>query len=122
MGSKHYLYDGNPGWERRVNEQWAKEQIAEDEYVKSDEKKYPTITAEGLGLIKSWVEEKTRHDEAGPVHGTDPDNLNAWANEAEESVLNGNPPLIEMQSISTRSGLPETLTLPRHCVEWVDTD
>ena len=122
MGSRHYLYDGNPGWERRVNEQWAKEQIAEEEYVKSDEKKYPRVTGEGLGLIKSWVEEKTRHDEAGPVHGTDPDNLNAWANEAEESVLNGNPPLIEMQSISTRSGLPETLTLPRHCVEWVDTD
>ena len=84
--------------------------------------KYPRVTGEGLGLIKSWVEEKTRHDEAGPVHGTDPDNLNAWANEAEESVLNGNPPMIEMRSISTRSGLPETLTLPRHCVEWVDTD
>lgn len=84
--------------------------------------KYPTITAEGLALIKSWVEEKTRHDEAGPVYQTDPDNLNAWAEEAEEAVLNGNLPVVEMQSISTRSGLTETLTLPRHCIEWVDTD
>jgi hypothetical protein len=122
MGSRNYLYDGNAGWETRVNEQWAKEQMAEDEYIKSDEKKYPRITGEGLALIKSWVEEKTRHDEAGPVHDTDPDNLNAWANEAEESVLNGNLAMVEMQSISTRSGLTETLTLPRHCIEWVDTD
>lgn len=83
---------------------------------------YPTITGEGLALLKAWIEEKTRHDEAGPVHSTDPDNLNAWACEAEESVLNGNLPMVEMQDISTRSGLTETLTLPRHCVEWVDTD
>lgn len=84
--------------------------------------KTPIITPQGLAIIKEWVEEKTRHDEAGPVHQTDPESLNAWACEAEESVLNGNLPIVEMQDISTRSGLTETLTLSRHCVEWVDTD
>ena len=38
MGSRHYLYDGNPGWERRVNEQWAREQVAEDEHIELDSK------------------------------------------------------------------------------------
>ena len=83
---------------------------------------YPRLNAEGLALLKQWIEDKTAHDEAGPLHGVDPNNLNAWANEAEESVLNGNLPVVEMQSISTRSGLTETLILPRHCIEWVDTD
>jgi hypothetical protein len=83
---------------------------------------YPRLNAEGLALLKQWIEDKACHDEAGPVHGIDSDNLNAWANEAEESVLNGNLPMVEMQSISTQSGLTETLTLPRHCIEWLDTD
>ena len=83
---------------------------------------YPRLNAEGLALLKQWIEDKAWHDEAGSLHSVDPNNLNAWANEVEESVLNGNLPIVEMQSINTRSGLTETLTLPRHCIEWVDTD
>lgn len=122
MGSRTFWNDGNPAWERAADQQWAKEQMAEDEYVNNDNKKTPVVTPAGLSLIKQWVEEKTWHDGGGPVHRTDPDNLNAWANEAEQAVLNGNSPTIEMHGMSTRSGVTETFTLPRYCIEWVDTD
>jgi hypothetical protein len=68
MGSRHYLYDGNPGWERRVNEQWAKEQIAEDEYVKSDEKKYPRVTGEGRYTVEFTDRKKVFHVSAIDPH------------------------------------------------------
>ena len=83
---------------------------------------YPRLNSEGLALLKQWIEDKACHDEAGSLHSVDANNLNAWANEAEESALNGNLAIVEMQSINTRSGLTETLTLPRHCIEWIDMD
>jgi hypothetical protein len=46
--------------------------------------------------------------------------LDAWCIEAEESALNGNLPLIEMQAISTRSGRTETLLLDLLHLDFVD--
>jgi len=87
-----------------------------------DLNKSPVVNARGLAFIKAWVKQTTKQDAFGPVHDVDPRNLDAWCVEAEESALNGNLPLIEMQSISTRSGRTETLLLDLLHLDFVDEE
>jgi len=70
-----------------------------------------TVNAKGLAALKAWVEKTSGADDAGPLCLTDSRALNAWAAEAEESMLAGNPPIVEMSPFHTRSGRPETFTL-----------
>ena len=85
-----------------------------------DLNKFPVVNARGLALIKAWVKQTTKHDAFGPAHDVGPRSLDAWCIEAEESALNGNLPLIEMQAISTRSGRTETLLLDLLHLDFVD--
>lgn len=66
------------------------------------------VNEKGLRYLSAWIN-ATANDEH---RHTDPDNLNAWADEAEESMGAGNPPLVEMQAPATLSGRPETFTVP----------
>lgn len=80
------------------------------------------VTETGIQHLKAWIEATTKSDEAGPLCKTDAKNLDAWACEAEESMGNGNPPMVEMDQHSTRSGKPETFTIPADGIDWIDTD
>jgi hypothetical protein len=91
--------------------------------VKSNpEDGYRVITYEGLMAIKNWIEKTSDRDEAGLLQGTDMQNLEAWATEAEESMLMGNPPIIEMSKTVTRSGRPETFTIPMKFTRFIPYD
>ena len=79
------------------------------------------INHKGLALIKQWVEKTTRVDDAGPLHSTDPRNLDAWADDAERHLNDmENGAWIEMLAHSTRSGQTEVLTLSPDCFYFVD--
>jgi hypothetical protein len=66
----------------------------------------------GLGYLKAWIEKTAAVDECGSLHPVDAKNLDAWADEAEENMLWGNPPTVEMNEIATASGVAETFTIP----------
>ena len=70
-----------------------------------------TVNAKGIAALKVWIEKTSAEDDAGPLCRTDSKALDAWAVEAEESMLAGNQPIVEMSHLSTRSGRPETFTL-----------
>ena len=79
------------------------------------------INHKGLALIKHWVEKTTRVDDAGPLHSTDPRNLDVWADDAERHLnYMENGAWIEMLAHSTRSGQTEVLTLSPDCFYFVD--
>ncbi len=78
------------------------------------------VNESGLAHIKAWIDSTSKTDDSGPVCGTDPQALNAWASDAEESMGNGNPPLIEMRASSTKSGRTETFVVPEDGVTWMD--
>jgi hypothetical protein len=79
------------------------------------------VNARGLEYIKAWITATAGNDDAGPLQNTDARALDAWACEAEESMNNGNPPLIEMNAIATASGHTETFSIPSDGVEWLES-
>jgi hypothetical protein len=62
----------------------------------------------GITALKKWIETTALPDYCH----TDQRNIEAWCQEAEESMGNGNPPIVEMRSSDTKSGVPETFTIP----------
>lgn len=66
------------------------------------------INEKGLRHLADWINATANEDH----RHTDPRNLDAWANEAEFSMGEGNPPIVEMQAPATLSGVPETFTVP----------
>ena len=75
------------------------------------------VNEKGVSALKLWVESVRGEDEAGPLAETDARALEAWCVEAEESMLAGNPPVVEMSEHMSRSGRPETFTLSADMVE-----
>lgn len=80
------------------------------------------VNERGLAHLKAWIESTAASDEAGPLQKTDARALDAWACEAEEAMGNGNPPMVEMSANVTKSGCPETFTIPDDGVRWEDED
>ena len=70
------------------------------------------INETGIKALKSWIEATALPDHCH----TDASNLNSWCDEAEESMGNGNPPMVEMSKLHTISGVPETFTVPANGV------
>ena len=66
------------------------------------------VNERGMQHLKAWIEATSLPDHCH----TDQSNLEAWAQEAEESMGNGNPPMVEMHASMTVSGTPETFTIP----------
>jgi hypothetical protein len=75
------------------------------------------VNEKGVSALKRWIESTRGEDEFGPLAETDPRALNAWACEAEESMLAGNPPVVEMSQHMSRSGRPETFTLDEDMID-----
>ena len=78
------------------------------------------VNERGIAALKAWIEATRGEDELGPLAETDARALDAWCVEAEESMLAGNAPMVEMSELQTRSHLPETFTLPENCIEIVE--
>ncbi len=70
-----------------------------------------TINENGLVQIKNWLQSQAK------PRGWSEENIGAWASEAEESMRNGNPPMIELKSCDTLSGVTETFTVPPEGVD-----
>lgn len=66
------------------------------------------VNEKGLRHLAAWINATANDDH----RHTDPQNLDAWASEAEESMGAGNPPMVEMQAPATLSGAPETFIIP----------
>jgi len=80
------------------------------------------VNERGMAALKSWIEKTSGEDEAGLLCLTDSKALNAWAIEAEESMLAGNPPMVEMSHFHTRSGKTETFTLSAEMISEREGD
>jgi hypothetical protein len=80
------------------------------------------VNEKGVSALKRWIESTRGEDEFGPLAETDPRALNAWACEAEESMLAGNPPVVEMSQHMSRSGRPETFTLTDDMIDEREED
>ena len=68
------------------------------------------INEAGIKALKTWIETTSLPDHSS----TDARALDAWCNEAEESMGNGNPPMVEMSHLHTVSGATETFTVPEN--------
>lgn len=76
------------------------------------------VNETGIKHLKAWILETANEDHAH----VDSDNLDAWCCEAEESMGNGNPPMVEMTGIATLSGNPETFIVPAGGIDEQDID
>jgi hypothetical protein len=75
------------------------------------------VNDKGISAIKRWIEATRGEDEFGPLAETDPRALNAWACEAERSMLAGNPPNVEMSQHMSKTRRPETFTLTEDMID-----
>jgi hypothetical protein len=80
------------------------------------------VNGKGMAALKNWIEQTRGEDEIGPLADSDPTALNWWCIEAEESMLAGNPPNVEMSQHQTRSGRPETFTLGDDMINECEQD
>jgi len=76
------------------------------------------VNEKGLRHLANWINSTANDDH----RHTDPDNLDWWAREADESMAAGNPPVVEMQAPATLSGAPETFTIPPDGIYEQDAD
>lgn len=80
------------------------------------------VNEKGISAIKRWIEQTRAEDELGPLADSDPTAINWWCVEAEESMLAGNPPIVEMSKHQTRSGRPETFALTDDMIRNCEDD
>lgn len=80
------------------------------------------VNDKGIAALKRWIEETSLKDGFGARCRTDSEALNVWAEEVEESMLAGNPPMVEMHRMNTRSGRPETFTLSPEMITDTEED
>jgi hypothetical protein len=67
------------------------------------------VNSKGWNYIKEWIL-ATQNEDHNFDTGAEAEE--AWCSEAEESMGNGNPPMVEMQASATKSGSCETFTVP----------
>lgn len=80
------------------------------------------VNAKGIAAIRTWIQDIRAVDGAGPLALTDARALDAWAQEAEQSMANGNLPTVEMPATHSKTGRPETFTLPADCISEEETN
>ena len=79
--------------------------------------KYKQINTKGWLYIKAWII-ATKNDDQ--TYSFDSCAAEAWCSEAEESMNNGNPPMVEMPANATQSGVEETFTVPDDGIIEID--
>ena len=62
----------------------------------------------GMDALKAWIIATAKEDHCG----VDQRNLEAWAQEAEDSAFTGRDAYVEMSKFSTRSGNSEIFEIP----------
>jgi hypothetical protein len=77
------------------------------------------VNDRGWAYIKKWIL-ATQNEEHN--FDTEKEAAEVWCSEAEESMGNGNPPMVEMQSIATLSGRTETFIVPNDGVYECDSE
>ena len=76
----------------------------------------------GVAYIEAWIKATTATEEGTPLHITTPRELEAWAEEAEQAMADGNPPTVTMDEIMTKSGKDEFFTVPADGISWEDDE
>jgi hypothetical protein len=77
------------------------------------------VNGKGWAYIKAWILATQNEDHNFDTGGEAEE---AWCSEAEESMGNGNPPMVEMQANATKSGSCETFTVPDDGVYECDSE
>jgi hypothetical protein len=77
------------------------------------------VNSKGWAYIKAWILATQNDDQE---YSFDSAAAEAWCSEAEESMGNGNPPMVEMQASATKSGSCETFTVPNDGVYECDSE
>jgi len=77
------------------------------------------VNSKGWAYIKAWILATQNEDHNFDTGGEAEE---AWCSEAEESMGNGNPPMVEMQANATKSGSCETFTVPDDGVYECDSE
>ena len=67
------------------------------------------VNDRGWAYVKEWILATKNDDQE---YSFDSRAAEAWCSEAEESMGNGNPPMVEMPENATMSGNPETFIVP----------
>ena len=80
------------------------------------------VNEKGIDALRTWIQDIRAVDDAGPLAYADSRALEIWAQEAEQSMANGNPPMVEMPASHSKTGRPETFTLPADCITEEETD
>ena len=75
------------------------------------------VNSKGWAYIKDWILATKNDDQE---YSFDSSAAEAWCSEAEESMGNGNPPMVEMPANSTQSGVEETFTVPDDGIIEID--
>ena len=78
---------------------------------------YKQINTKGWLYIKEWILATKNDDQE---YSFDSRAAEAWCSEAEESMGNGNPPIVEMPANATISGSCETFTVPDDGILEID--
>lgn len=81
---------------------------------------YCVVNDAGIAYIKDWIERVGGHDDFGPINSTNMACLEEWAMDAEESMRNGHPAMIEMPARDTASRRVETVVLPHYCLNVIE--
>lgn len=66
------------------------------------------VNTTGYEALKMWIAETAKPD----CLGTHRQAMAAWCDEAEQAIISGKPPMVEMKARHSRSGFPETFTVP----------
>ena len=77
------------------------------------------VNSKGWAYIKAWILATQNEDHNFDTGGEAEE---AWCSEAEESMGNGNPPMVEMPANATLSGSCETFTVPNDGVYECDPE
>ena len=77
------------------------------------------VNDRGWAYIKEWILATKNDDQE---YSFDSRAAEAWCSEAEESMGNGNPPMVEMQASATLSGRTETFIVPDDGVYEVEPE
>lgn len=75
------------------------------------------INEQGLGEIAAFL--ATAHRRGASMTR---EHLLAWADEAENSLAAGNPAMIEVRTIDSASGRPETFTVSDAGIERIEVE
>jgi len=106
-------YHASPTWRGHLG--WAIHLL----FLEHETMSYKQVNSKGWEYIKEWILLTQNDDQE---YSFDSRAAEAWCSEAEESMGNGNPPIVEMQASATLSGRTETFIVPKDGVYECDPE